>query len=244
MNADRIDRHAGFFEKLNRLSPLSSADRESILGLSSRVARLRSHSWIVSEGDLVSECCLLLEGYACRQKVAKNGGRQIVSFHMPGDILDVQHLWFDVADHNLETITNAVVAYIPIQELRDVCLHSPAVAQALWRDALVDASIFREWVLNVGRRDAVTRIAHMLCEFATRRESAGLGPPESFELPMTQQDIGDATGLTSVHVNRSLRTLEERGILRREGARHFRIADWPRMQRYAGFTAGYLHLAA
>ncbi|RYE01518.1 MAG: helix-turn-helix domain-containing protein, partial [Sphingomonadales bacterium] len=92
--------------------------------------------------------------------------------------------------------------------------------------------------------DAVTRVAHMLCEFAVRREAAGLGSPESFELPMTQQDIADATGLTSVHVNRTLRALENADVLRREGARQIHIADWPKMQRYADFSPEYLHLAA
>jgi CRP-like cAMP-binding protein len=240
----RAEKYAGLLKKLDRLSPLASADREAILALSSRVKNLRSQSLIVREGDAITECCLLLEGYACRHKVARNGGRQIMSFHMAGDILDVQHLWFTVADHNVETITNAVVAFIPVEQLKDACLRSHTIAQALWRDALVDASIFREWVLNVGRRDPLERVAHMLCEFAARREAAGLGSPESFELPMTQQDVADATGLTAVHVNRTLRSLEEADILRREGPRQIRIADWPKMQRYADFRPGYLHIAA
>ncbi|RYG99756.1 MAG: Crp/Fnr family transcriptional regulator [Alphaproteobacteria bacterium] len=238
------DRLSGLTRKLDRLSPLAATDREIISRLPSRMQEVRSQKWIIREGGAITECCILLQGFACRQKLTNNGGRQIVSFHMPGDILDVQHLWFAVADHNVEMVTNGLLAFIPVEELREASLRSPTIAQALWRDALTDASIFREWVLNVGRRDATTRVAHMLCEFAARREAAGLGSPESFELPMTQQDIADATGLTSVHVNRTLRSLESAQILRREGAREIRIADWPKMQRYADFSPEYLHIAA
>ncbi|RYE04455.1 MAG: Crp/Fnr family transcriptional regulator, partial [Sphingomonadales bacterium] len=161
MSEGRSERYSGLVQKLNRLNPLADADKEAILALTSRIETVRSQSWIIREGDAVTECCLLLEGYACRHKLARDGGRQIMSFHMPGDILDVQHLWFATADHNVEAITQATVAFIPIEELREASLRSPTIAQALWRDALVDASIFREWVLNVGRRDAVTRVAHM-----------------------------------------------------------------------------------
>ena len=119
----------------------------------------------------------------------------------------------------------------------------PAINEALWRDSLIDASIFREWVLNVGRRDAKARIAHMLCEFASRRQAAGLGSPERFELPMTQEQIGDATGLTPVHVNRMLHALAADGVIVRD-QREVEITDWPKMRRIADFDPAYLHAAA
>ena len=108
--------------------------------------------------------------------------------------------------------------------LRDLARQRPRVGEALWRGTLIDASIFREWVLNVGRRDARQRIAHMLCEFAVRREAAGLGSPESFVLPMTQEHIADATGLTAIHVNRMLQALGNDGVIQRE-KRQVAIAD-------------------
>ena len=119
----------------------------------------------------------------------------------------------------------------------------PAVADAFWRDALIDASIFREWVLNVGRRDARSRVAHMLCEFAARRQASGLGAPEEFDLPFTQDKVADATGMTSVHVNRTLRVLREEGALIADGPK-VRIADWDLLQRIGGFDQAYLHCAA
>jgi CRP-like cAMP-binding protein len=198
---------------------------------------------LVREGDTTTDCCVLLSGYACRYKTTSSGGRQIVSFHVPGDILDLQHLLLSRADHNVQTITEATFAWVPAAELRRIAQDRPALAQALWRDTLIDASIFREWVLNVGRRDAKSRIAHMLCEFAARREQAGLGSPERFELPMTQEQIGDATGLTSVHVNRMLHELASDGVIVRN-KREVEISDWARMCRVADFDAAYLHEAA
>lgn len=127
--------------------------------------------------------------------------------------------------------------------LRDLVRSNPAVATALWRDCLVDASIFREWVLNVGRRSAAERISHMFCEFATKCLAAGLSETPEIVLPMTQEYIGDATGLTAIHVNRTLRRLRDDGFI--EGAgRTFKIADWDGIRQFADFSPDYLHLAA
>jgi CRP-like cAMP-binding protein len=238
-----IDPFENLVRKLSLLTDLVEDDLAELRKLPLRIQQVGSGAALVSEGQLASECCLLLSGYACRHKVARNGGRQIVSFHLAGDLLDIQHLLFRRADHNVQAITAASLGFIPIAALRDLIARRPALGTALWRDSLVDASVFREWVLNVGRRDAKTRIAHMLCEFAARAEAAGLGSPSDFTLPMTQEDIADATGLTAVHVNRMLRILTDEGSLTRNG-RRARIVDWTRMRRTADFSPDYLHLAA
>jgi CRP-like cAMP-binding protein len=233
----------GLVSKLASLNRLDAEDISAIRQLPRRLQQVGAGTAIVSEGQLISECCLLVEGYACRHKVADSGGRQIVSFHMAGDILDIQHLLFNRADHNVQAITAAKLIFFPMEALRGLVSQRPEIGKALWRDCLVDASVFREWVLNVGRRDAKKRIAHMLCEFAARAEAAGLGSPAQFTLPMTQEDIADATGLTPVHVNRMLRVLTEEGSLMRNG-REIRIVDWPRMRHTADFSPEYLHIAA
>lgn len=232
-----------FVSKLAALNPLTAEEIAAIGTLPTRLQSVRARTAIVTEGQTISECCLLVDGFACRHKLSRDGGRQIVSFHIPGDILDVQHLLFDRADHNVQTITDATLAFVPMDAMRRLTDDWPEIARALWRDCLVDASVFREWVLNVGRRSAKTRIAHMLCEFAARAEAAGIGSPAHFSLPMTQEDIADATGLTAVHVNRMLRELSEEGVIAREG-RQIRIADWPHMKRIADFSPAYLHIAA
>src|SRR6195952_3383141 len=230
-------------DKLARLGKFDQQDRNALAALRYRVEQALPGQVLVREGDIPRECCVLIDGYACRHKSTSSGVRQIVSFHIPGDILDVQHLQLPKADHNVEMITAATVAWIAPADLRDLLHRHPRINDALWRDSLVDASIFREWVLNVGRRDASSRIAHMLCEFAARREAAGLGSPDRFELPMTQDQIADATGLTVVHVNRTLQALGKAGVIERQG-REFRIADWARMREVAEFDPAYLHQAA
>jgi CRP-like cAMP-binding protein len=237
-----VDPLRPLLEKLERLTRLQDSDRRLIDGLPVTQRDPGANHFLVREGQPVAECCVLISGFACRHKLAANGGRQIVSFHLAGDMLDLQHVLLDRADHNVETITEARVAWIPKADLRRVAAASPRLGAAFWRDTLIDASIFREWVLNVGRRDAKTRVAHMLCEFAARCETAGLGSPQHFRLPMTQEQIADATGLTSVHVNRMLRALEQDGALSRD-RREIRISDWAAMQRIADFDPGYLHAA-
>jgi CRP-like cAMP-binding protein len=184
--------------KLESLARLDDADRQAIQSLPFTIQSVKARRYLVREGSTPTECCLLLSGYACRSKVTVGGGRQIVSFHIAGDIVDLQHLHLAVADHYVQTITDAEVAWIPMAKLRDLTRERPALDEALWRDTLIDASIFREWVLNVGRRDAKARVAHMLCEFAVRSEAAGLGRADRFEWPLTQEQIADATGLTTV----------------------------------------------
>src|SRR5690606_35847541 len=140
-------------------------EERAVASLSHRITRTVAQEYLVREGDIPKECCLLVEGYASRSKVAMDGGRQIVSFHVAGDILDLQHLFLERADHDVQAMTECTIIWIPMAELRALVAKFPAIGKAFWRDTLIDASIFREWVLNVGRRDAKTRIAHMLCEF-------------------------------------------------------------------------------
>jgi len=229
--------------KLKLTGALEEEDIKRLGTLPLRTERVSRFRELVREGDIPDQCCLLAAGYACRYKESLRGARQIVSFHLRGDLLDIQHLFLARADHSLQTITPATVAWIPKAELLRLAWERPNIGKALWRDTLIDGSIFREWVLNVGRRDAKTRVAHMLCEFVARCEAVGLGSAESFEFPMTQEQIGDATGLTSVHVNRTLKALDGDGALLRNRNR-FQVVNWEQLCALAEFDPAYLHAAA
>lgn len=226
-----------------KLNALSAGCKTALSALPFVRETVPADAHLVREGQMATHCCFLVYGFACRYKVAHDGGRQIASFNLAGDILDLQHLLLSIADHSVQTITSATYLRVPSAALKALTQEHTDLAEALWRDTLIDASIFREWVLNVGRRDARTRIAHMLCEFAVRHQAAGLGSPERFTLPMTQEHIADATGLTPVHVNRTLRVLGEAGLIARDG-RKIVIADWKRMQQAADFDPLYIHAAA
>jgi len=243
MPANDNEPWVGLIEKLDRLATLSDEDRDLLAALPYSVEAVPSATVLVREGTSISRCCLLVEGYACRHKTTAEGKRQIVSFHLPGELLDIQHLLLARADHNVEAITEAKIAWVSTEKLKALAFERPDIGQALWLDVLIDASIFREWVLNVGRRDAKTRIAHMLCEFGARAIKAGVETEGELKLPLTQEQIADATGLTTVHVNRMLRALREDGALS-VASRGVHITDFRLLRDLAEFDPSYLHAAA
>jgi CRP-like cAMP-binding protein len=232
---------APMVRKLSLREDMTEADREAIFALPFTRRRLDAGQYIAWDGDKPQNSCLLLSGFAYRHKSAGNGGRQILSFHMKGDLLDLQNSLLGIADHNVQMLTAGEVALIPVDAVRDLAFSHPEVGMAMWYETLVEGSIFREWVLNIGRRDARTRIAHLLCEFALRLELADLGKTTSYELPITQEQLADAVALTSVHVNRTLMKLEQDGLITRT-KRVISIVDWKALVKVADFEARYLHL--
>jgi CRP-like cAMP-binding protein len=226
--------------KLARLAPLSDEDCDTLLALPHSIRTLPPSAHIVRDGDPTEYCALLLSGFAFRHKITGEGARQIISIHMPSEFVDLQNVFLEVSDHNVQILTEAKVAFIPRHAIGDLAMTSTAIARALWMQTLIDASIFREWVVNVGRRDSRTRVAHLLCEFSLRLEAAGLASNHHYELPMTQEQLADAVGLTSVHVNRVLKQLGEEGLISRN-KRSVTIEDWHRMRAAGDFSERYLH---
>ena len=226
--------------RLERRTPLTEADRSALLSMPHNVKKLSANAHIVRDGDSPEHCCLLLSGFAHRYKLTGEGGRQIISIHVPGEFVDLQNGFLVVADHSVQTLTDAEAAFIPRRAIEEVALASSTIARALWIDTLIDASIFREWVVNVGRRHSVAKVAHLLCEFSLRLEAAGLAANHHYELPMTQEQLADAVGLTSVHVNRVLKQLGDDGLIRRD-RRSIVIEDWNRMRQVGDFNERYLH---
>ena len=228
--------------KLEYRQKFEPADRAALLALPHRVKQLEQHDYLVRQGDRAEFSCVLLAGYCVRQKIVGNGYRQIVSIHMKGELVDLQNSLLGYADHSVQMLTSGKVATIPAEEIQRIAAERPIVGRAMWIDTLVDGSIFREWVTNVGRRDARTRIAHLLCEFALRLKLAGLGEQTNYELPMTQEQLADSTGLTPVHVNRTIKALEAEGLIDRTSARSIVIGDWRKLADVGDFQSGYLHL--
>ena len=196
---------------------------------------------VVREGDQPSDCNLLLEGMVCRYKLLEDGKRQIFSFHIPGDIFDAQSFLLNRMDHSILTLTTSRIAMISHDTLRRVFEEYPRIALAVWKDSLIDAAIFRQWVTNVGRRDALARTAHLLCETYARMASVGLVRENSVAWPMTQVELADALGISAVHVNRTLQQLRKMGVASIERQR-LTIHDWPRLKAVADFDSTYLHL--
>jgi CRP-like cAMP-binding protein len=227
--------------KFERRAKLSDPDREALVNLPHRMVKAEPGRYIVREGSSTDHSGLIVSGLAYRHKISSDGSRQIVSLQVPGDFIDLEGALLKVADHNVQALTRCDLAMIPSAALRELLVTHPQVALAMWVDTLIDASIFREWIINIGRRDARARLAHIFCEFARRLEVAGIGSTDGYELPMTQEQLADASGLTAVHVNRTLKSLASEGLIRRE-RRFVFIPDWEKLRTVAGFSELYLHL--
>jgi CRP-like cAMP-binding protein len=219
---------------------VSDEDKRALIGLPWYRKNFPRDGYMVREGEPATVCTLLITGFAFRQKLVSDGARQIISFHIPGEFLDIQNSMLEVADHNLQSLTRSTVALVSRNALSDLMASRPAIRRALWLDSLVDSSIFREWVVNVGRRDARTRIAHLLCELAARLRSAGIADGEIFDFPLTQEQVGDATGLTAVHTNRTLQSLRKDGLISLSSNR-LSILDWDALTEVGDFNERYLH---
>lgn len=228
-------------EKLENHSGLNQGDRTALAGLPFQIRSLDPGQYLVREGDRSEYCSVMVSGFSYRHKVTGEGGRQIVSVHMPGEFIDLHNLFLETSDHNVQALTRSEVAFVPFAALREAAEQHVGLGRALWTSTLVDASIVREWTMNVGRRDSLTRIAHLLCEFALRLEQSGLPGTNGYELPMTQEQLADAVGLTPVHVNRVLKELSRLGLIERD-RRAVSIPDWGRLREIGDFNARYLYL--
>jgi CRP-like cAMP-binding protein len=220
---------------------LSDDEQAALLAMPMQIESIRADQDLVREGDRPSRCCLLLEGYAAMYKVTPTGKRQIVAFHMAGDIPDLQSTQLEVLDTSLGTLTPAKVAFIRHEAINEVCERHFRISRALWRQTLIDAAVFREWVVNVGRREALNALAHIMCEFVVRMRAVGLSEDHACDLPMTQAELGDALGITTVHVNRTLQELRAAGLIKLTGAR-LTVLDWDRLREVGEFDPTYLHL--
>jgi CRP-like cAMP-binding protein len=227
-------------ERLSYQVPLDNEDRLAVLALPHRIRTLRRGEQFVREGAKATHCALMLSGFTIRHKIVAKGARQILAIQMKGDFVDLQNSFLGIADHNVEALTAAKLAFIPREELQKLMFSRPAVGTALMIELLVEGSITRVWTATGGRRDAWERIAHLRCDIGFRLEAAGLAATCDFELPMTQDQIADTVGLTPVHVNRTLMALDAEGITNRT-KRAVIVDDWQKLAAAGDFNDLYLH---
>jgi len=195
----------------------------------------------VRAGTTLTQSMLTVEGLVARYKDLSEGQRQIQDIHVAGDFTDLHGFLLKRLDHNVGALTRTRMALVPHDAIRRITEEEPHLSRLLWFATLLDAAIQREKILSVGRRPALARLAHLMCELHVRLDLVGLAEDGSFALPITQLDLGDATGLTSVHVNRMLKQLRDDRLMTFRGAR-VTIHDWPRLQQVGEFDPAYLYL--
>jgi CRP-like cAMP-binding protein len=226
--------------KLERTAELSGSQRDALGQLEAVRVSVDAHTDIVREGDRPTSVTLLLEGFCCRYKLVTDGKRQITSFHIPGDLPDLPALFLSVADHNLCSLVPSQLAMIAHAAMLSLFHEQPRLAHLFWRDTLIDAAVFREWMVGIGRRAAFTRVAHLFCELVVRMQAVGLSSDYSVELPLTQTDIADALGLSTVHVNRTLQEIRSAGLIKLSRGRLV-VLDWEGLCDAGEFEQSYLH---
>ena len=226
--------------RLESFVVLSSQDRQAIAELPLTVRNFTNQD-VASQGDTPTQSALILDGFLYRHKLVNGTRRQIISFHVAGDVPDLHTLHLAKMDHNLSALGSAVVAFIPHSAFRKILENSSQLTHAFWRESLVDAAIFCEWVINLGQRDALGRVAHLLCELTLRLQVVGLARNHSFKIPWTQSDVADACGISTVHANRMVQELRRLDLIGWD-SRTIRILDWETLMKVADFSPDYLHL--
>lgn len=229
------------FNKLSRFTDLSDADRAAIDLLSAHRITVEAKRNLIREGERPNDVYLLLEGWGYRYKLLPDGGRHILAYLIPGDLCDIHIFILKTMDHSLGLLSPATVAVISRETILEVMDKHPRIERALWWATLVDEAVLREWLVNIGTRDAYTRLAHLFCELWLRMRAVGLADEGRFSLPLTQEELGDTMGLTAVHVNRTLQKMRAKGLISLE-KKKLTIHDPRRLATEAEFTANYLHL--
>jgi CRP-like cAMP-binding protein len=236
MLTDRYLRH-------RRGAALNDDERALLEGAISRVDKIGRRKMIVRAGEPLSHSTLLVEGFLCRYIDDREGLRQLVAIHVPGDFVDLHGYPLQLLDHDVASLSAATLAIVPHRALDTLLDHRPELTRKLWYSTLLDAAIHRAWLFRLGRLDAVGRVAHFMCETDARLQAVGLSDGHRFELGLTQTDLAEICGLTSVHINRVMRTLREEGLLTFRSS-CVEIHDPGRLARRGEFDPSYLYLDA
>lgn len=232
-----------FAQRLEARSEISDEERTALLALPGTPQKVSAHHEFVRLGEELTHACLVTDGVVARFAQLDDGSRQIIGFHIPGDMVDLYSLMLPRAPSPLQAQSRATILKVPHQALRDLAFNHRGLSSAFWRDCVADGHIVAQWLVNVGRRNARARTAHLICEMAVRYAQIDRLEHGVFPFPITQEQLADALGLTSVHVNRSLRGLRESGLVRL-GRGEAAILDWDGLTRAAEFDPGYLHFPA
>ena len=229
-----------FVEKLKGLATLTDADALALVDATSRPRHYVARQDLIREGDEPGPMFVVLDGWACRYKILPSGTRQIMAFLMPGDACDLHIKLLAEMDHGIQAITPAMVATVPRAEMQAMMDAHPNIASAMYSAQLVDEGIMRAWIVSMGRRSSMERVAHLICELYLRARNIGLAGEGEFALPLSQLVLADALGMTAVHINRVLKDLRLAGAMAlKRGS--VTLLDPGMLIKIAGFNENYLH---
>ncbi len=228
-------------QKLQHGADLTDEDRQVLEKVITQPRIVDPRQDMIHEGDRPENVHLILEGFACRYKLLPGGERQIMAYFVPGDLCDLHVSILGEMDHSIATLSRCKVVYIPRRAIEEITENNGRINRALWWATLVDEATLREWLVNMGRRPADKQLAHLLCELLVRLQAVGLATENSYDFPVTQAELADTLGISTVHVNRMLQQLRKDGLLTLQGNR-LTITDVDGLKGLADFNPNYLHL--
>ncbi len=229
-----------FVQKLLGFGPLTIGEVDALEAVTARPRKIAAKHDLIREGDLPGPIFVMIEGWGFRYKILPNGLRQITAFLMPGDACDLHLGMLAEMDHSIQTLTPARVAMISRVDMEQLMDRHRGIARAMYVAQLIDEATLRAWIVSMGRRTSIERVAHLMCELYARARVIGLAPTAEFVLPASQIVLADALGMTAVHINRILKELRLAGAMSiRRGSLH--IIDAPKLAIIAGFDENYLH---
>jgi CRP-like cAMP-binding protein len=232
---------ASLIRKLEHYCPLTIDEKRALETACSSFRHVPPRTNLVSQGDPAQRVNVILEGFACRYRLQSDGRRQVVGLLLPGDMCDIRVCVLKNMDHSIGTLSSVRVAQIT-REAADLLLERyPRLARAFWWSTLVEESIAREWIVNVGHRTAFERMAHLFCEIFERLHTVGLTREDTCDLPLTQAELSDALALSAVHVNRVLMEMRHNQLITLRN-QQLTLHDYQALRNIAGFDARYLHL--
>ena len=226
--------------KLENFKKLPDEDKRVLEDAAREIRRFGPREDIILEGDKPDDVHLILEGWAIRYKVLANGDRPILAYLIPGDLCDIHISLLDQMDHSIGALSPCKVAFIPRETMDRIMGEHAGLSRALWWSTLVDEAILREWLVNNAHRPADKRVGHFICEMLLRTKAVGLTDDDSFELPITQEELGDTLGISTVHTNRVLQELRGQGLITSKGKRVI-VNDLDRLMEFADYNPNYLH---
>jgi CRP-like cAMP-binding protein len=229
-----------FIAKLEHGAELSDHDRTTLASTISQVRSIGAREDIIHEGDKPDYVHVIVEGFACRYKVLAGGERHIMAWLVPGDLCDLHVSILGEMDHAIGTLAPSKIAYLPRDVVEELTSRHPTINRALWWATLVDEGILREWLVNAGTRSVDKRIANLFCEFLLRLQTVGQASADGFEFPLTQEELGETLGVSTVHVNRVLQELRAKGLITLRNK--LTIHDVAALKEFAEFNPNYLHL--
>jgi CRP-like cAMP-binding protein len=229
------------FLRNRSIARLTDTERALLEGAVSQRRHLPARATLIERGEALQHSTMLIEGFMIRYIDDLEGRRQVVAFHVPGDFVDLHGYPLKILDHSIATLAQVSIATVPHSALKDLSDADPDLARKLWGATLLDAAMHREWLFRLGRLGAEGRVAHFFAETNARLRAIGFSDGSRYHLPITQTDLSEITGLTSIHVNRVLRSLRESRIATFRSS-HVEILDHRQLQRIAQFDPTYLYL--